>query len=70
MIRNNKATQSNKWQQKRVRNDEVRTLNVNRGFIDGTQGANKKIKVFPRSLKIDSFNWLIKNKKWIKLVEY
>ena len=42
MIRNNKATQSNKWQQKRVRNDEVRTLNVNRGFIDGTQGANKK----------------------------
>jgi hypothetical protein len=35
---------------------------MNRGFIDGTQGANKKIKVFPRCLKIDSFNWLIKNK--------
>ena len=62
MIRNTKATQSNKWQQKRVRNDEVRTLNMNRGFIDGTQGANKKIKVFPRCLKIDSFNWLIKIK--------
>ncbi len=39
---NTKATQRNKWQQKRMRNDEVMALNVNRGLIDGTQGANKK----------------------------
>ena len=51
MIRNTKATQSNKWQQKRVRNDEVRTLNMNRGFIDGTQGANKKNKSLPSMFK-------------------
>ena len=28
----------------------------------GHKEQTKKIKVFPRSLKIDSFNWLIKNK--------
>ena len=42
MIRNTMATQSNKWQQKRMKTDNGNTLNVNHGLIDGTQGANKK----------------------------
>ena len=48
MIRDAMATQSNKWQQKRMKTDNRKTLNVNQGLIDGTQGANKSKKVFPR----------------------
>jgi hypothetical protein len=44
MIRNTMATQRNKWQQKRMKTDDGMTLNVNRGLIDGTQGANKEVK--------------------------
>ncbi len=51
MIRNSKATQRNKWQQKRMRNDEVMTLNVNQRYKDGTQGAKQKVKNFPLCLK-------------------
>jgi hypothetical protein len=47
MIRNTKATQRNKWQQKRMRNDEVMTLNVNQRYEDGTQGAKTKSKNLP-----------------------
>jgi hypothetical protein len=42
MIRNTKATHHNKWQQKRLRNDEVMTPNVNQRFEDGTQGLKTK----------------------------
>ena len=44
MIRDTMATQSNKWQQKRMKTDNGKTLNVNHGLVDGTQGANKKVK--------------------------
>ncbi len=44
MIRNTKATQRNKWQQKRMRNDEVTTPNVNQRYKDGTQGQKTKSK--------------------------
>jgi tRNA (Thr-GGU) A37 N-methylase len=47
MIRNTKATQHNKWQQKRLRNDKVMTLNVNQRFEDGTQGLKTKSKNLP-----------------------
>jgi hypothetical protein len=32
MIRNTKATKRNKWQQKRMKNNEVMTLNVNQRY--------------------------------------
>ena len=51
MIRDTMATQSNKWQQKRMKTDNGKTLNVNQGLIDGTQGANKKVKGLPSMLK-------------------
>ena len=51
MIRDAMATQSNKWQQKRMKTDNGKTLNVNHGLIDGTQGANKKVKGLPSMLK-------------------
>ena len=38
------AAQRNKWQQKRMKTNNGMTLNVNHGWIDGTQGANKEVK--------------------------
>ena len=44
MIRNTVATQSNKWQRKRIKNDEVMSLNVNQRYIMGRKGKEKKTK--------------------------
>jgi hypothetical protein len=55
------ATQSNKWQQKRMKTDNGNTLNVNHGLIDGTQGANKKVKSLPSMLKNKVFLLVVKN---------
>ena len=62
MIRDTKATQRNKWQRKRVRNNEVMTLRMNQRFEDGTQGENQKVKIFPLCLKINRFHWFLKIK--------
>ncbi len=51
MIRDTKATQGNKWQQKGVRNDEVMALNVNQRFEDGTQRGKQKVKNPPSMFK-------------------
>ena len=61
MIRDAMATQSNKWQQKRMKTDNGKTLNVNQGLIDGTQGANKKVKGLPSMLKNKVFLLVVKN---------
>jgi hypothetical protein len=42
-----------------MKTDDGMTLNVNHGFVDGTQGANKKVKAFTRCLKIKYFHWLL-----------
>jgi len=56
------ATQSNKWQQKRMKTDNGKTLNVNHGLIDGTQGANKKSKSLLSMLKKNKvFLLVVKN---------
>ena len=44
MFRDSKATQRNKWQQKRSKTDNGMIFNVDQAVMDGTQGANKKVK--------------------------
>jgi hypothetical protein len=61
MIRDTMATQSNKWQQKRMKTDNGKTLNVNHGLIDGTQGANKKVKKSSLDVKNKVFLLVVKN---------
>ncbi len=51
IIRNTMATQSNKWQQKRMKTNDGVTLNVNRGLIDGHKEQTKKIKSLPSMFK-------------------
>ena len=51
MIRDSKATQRNKWQQKRSKTDNGMTFNVDQAVMNGTQGANKKVKRLPSMLK-------------------
>ena len=52
MFRDSKATQRNKWQQKRSETDNGMIFNVDQAVMDGTQGANKKkVKRLPSMLK-------------------
>jgi hypothetical protein len=38
------ATSTNKWQQKRLKTHNRKTLNVDQGSTTGTQGAKRKVK--------------------------
>ena len=66
---NTQATQRNKWQQKRMRNGEVMTLNVNQRYEDGTQGAKTKSKNLPSMYKNKQISLVVKNKQSLKLEE-
>jgi hypothetical protein len=56
MIRNSMATKSNKKQQKRMKTDNRVVSYVHRGFTDGTQEANTKVKRLPSMFKNKVFS--------------
>ena len=45
------ATQGNKWQQKRLKTHNRKTLNVYQGLMTGTQGVKQKVKSLPSMFK-------------------
>jgi hypothetical protein len=49
------ATQRNKWQQKRLKTDDGKTLNVNHVLMDWRQGAKRKTKSLPSMFKYGVF---------------
>jgi hypothetical protein len=58
-FRTSVATSGNKWHIKRSKTMVRVTMVVDGGFIDGTQGANTKVKKPPSTFEIEIFYWLI-----------